>query len=54
MIFPIALVLAAASLAVAPPSKGPVLPFLEDDYNKALSLALEMKVPIFVDAWAPW
>ena len=36
------------------PAPAPVLPFIEDDYEKALSLAKQKKVPIFVEAWAPW
>ena len=51
--FALALLLGAASLAAAP-SSGPVLPFIEDDYGKALSEARAKKVPIFVEAWAPW
>ncbi len=51
----LALLLASAALAETPaPSAAPVLPFIEDDYGKALSLAREKKVPIFVEAWAPW
>jgi tetratricopeptide (TPR) repeat protein len=30
------------------------LPFIEDDYVAALALAKKGKVPLFVDAWAPW
>ena len=30
------------------------LPFVEDDYARALSEATARGVPIFVDAWAPW
>ena len=30
------------------------LPFIEDDYGRAVALARQQKVPIFVDAWAPW
>ena len=52
-LFALALLLGAASLAAAP-SSGPVLPFIEDDYGKALSEARAKKVPIFVEAWAPW
>jgi hypothetical protein len=51
--FALALLLGAASLAAAPSSE-PVLPFIEDDYGKALSEARAKKVPIFVEAWAPW
>jgi hypothetical protein len=32
----------------------PALPFIEDDYPKALALARERSLPLFVDAWAPW
>jgi len=50
------LLAASAALAASAPAPtvAPVLPFIEDDYGKALSLAREKKVPIFVEAWAPW
>ncbi|HZZ85334.1 MAG TPA: hypothetical protein VFE30_12405 [Anaeromyxobacteraceae bacterium] len=57
------LLLAALStlvLAVASPARAssaprrPALPFVEDDYPKALALARARKLPLFVDAWAPW
>ena len=31
-----------------------VLPFLSDDYTRAVAQAKARKVPIFVEAWAPW
>jgi tetratricopeptide (TPR) repeat protein len=31
-----------------------VLPFIEDDYSRALAAAKARNVPLFVDAWAPW
>jgi hypothetical protein len=31
-----------------------VLPFIEDDYAKAVARAKSKNVPIFVEAWAPW
>ncbi|HEX9502555.1 MAG TPA: hypothetical protein VGA10_12965 [Thermoanaerobaculia bacterium] len=31
-----------------------VLPFIDNDYSKALAQAKKKNVPIFVDAWAPW
>lgn len=31
-----------------------VLPFIENDYPKAVALAKARHVPIFVEAWAPW
>jgi hypothetical protein len=30
------------------------LPFIEDDYGRALAEARASKKAIFVDAWAPW
>lgn len=30
------------------------LPFIEDDYARALAAAKSRHVPIFVEAWAPW
>ena len=30
------------------------LPFIEDDYGRALAEARARDVPIFVEAWAPW
>jgi hypothetical protein len=31
-----------------------MVPFIEDDYAKAVAQAKVKKVPIFVEAWAPW
>jgi len=30
------------------------LPFIEDDYPRALAEARAKKLPLFVDVWAPW
>jgi len=30
------------------------LPFIRDDYPKALAEAKQRKLPIFVECWAPW
>lgn len=30
------------------------VPFIEDDVERALSLAREKHLPVFVEAWAPW
>ena len=35
-------------------SKSEALSFIEDDYPRALAEARARKVPLFVDAWAPW
>jgi hypothetical protein len=51
------LALAAPVLAQsgAPATKSPpILPFIEDDYARALAQAHARKLPIFVEAWAPW
>ena len=46
------LLIAALLAAIALPAMS--LPFIENDYSKALSLAKAKNLPIFVDAWAPW
>ena len=33
---------------------GAPLPFIEDDYSRALAEAKTKGVPLFVDVWAPW
>lgn len=30
------------------------LPFIQDDYTRALAEARARKVPLFIEAWAPW
>lgn len=59
----LALALSAASALAAPaPAPAPkaaahpkpVVPFIEDDYARAVDEAKARKVPIFVEAWAPW
>lgn len=30
------------------------LPFLNDDFGKARAQAVQRKLPIFVECWAPW
>lgn len=47
----LALLASAAVTATASASK---LPFIQDDYAKARSLAAERKLPLFVECWAPW
>jgi hypothetical protein len=32
----------------------PVVPFLEDDFGRALALAKERQLPVFIEGWAPW
>jgi len=50
-LFPAAL---AAALLAAPAPGGEVLPFIADDYPKALAAARSAKKPVFLEAWAPW
>jgi tetratricopeptide (TPR) repeat protein len=51
---------ALAGCASSGPKSGPAggdhgaLPFIEDDYPRALAEARKRKVPLFVDGWAPW
>lgn len=49
-----AAMLLSATLAGQMRAAEPVLPFIKDDYAKAVAEAKTKKVPIFVDAWAPW
>jgi hypothetical protein len=51
-----------ASLAVPSPGAAPsakeagkeILPFIADDYPRALATARAQSKPIFLEAWAPW
>ena len=31
-----------------------VLPFIQDDYTRALAEARARKLPLFIETWAPW
>lgn len=47
--------LAALALALAlPAAAAPGLPFVADDYPRALADARARNVPLVVDVWAPW
>jgi hypothetical protein len=50
------IVLAAAPTLSAATNgqRKPALPFIENDYPKALVEARAKKLPIFAEAWAPW
>jgi len=48
------LALAGAAAAAPSTSAKSVLPFIQDDYPRALSEARARKVPIFIEASAPW
>ena len=51
-----ALPLTLALLTLSAPAKRAAspLPFIEDDYPRALAEAQAKKLPLFVDVWAPW
>jgi hypothetical protein len=42
------------SKAGARPAARKAVPFIEDDYPKALALARARKLPLFIESWAPW
>jgi hypothetical protein len=57
------LALPAAAHAAAParqvkhasaPAWKPAVPFIEDDFGRALALAKARKLPVFIEGWAPW
>ena len=65
--FSLALVVALAAPAAAAPARAasaakpkraapphPALPFIQNDYPRALAEARARKVPLFIEAWAPW
>ena len=54
LLFVFAAVAASVSLASTSAPPRDVLPFIADDYPKALAAARAQSVPIFVEAWAPW
>jgi hypothetical protein len=46
--------LALGATISAVPATPSGLPWIEDDYARALSAARSKGVPMFVEAWAPW
>ena len=50
----LAALLAASASSFASGAAKDVLPFIADDYPKALALARAEKKPIFLETWAPW
>jgi len=46
------LLLTATPLAAAGTREA--VPFIENDYTKAVARAKAKNLPLFVDAWAPW
>jgi hypothetical protein len=48
------LVVAAISSIEGAAVRPPALPFIENDFEKALAGAQASKKPLFVEVWAPW
>jgi hypothetical protein len=59
-LFVVGLLACTASRTSAPEAtaaaahEGASLPFIEDDYDRALTEAKAKGLPLFVDTWAPW
>jgi hypothetical protein len=43
-----------ASLVLSTLAARAELPFVENDWKKAVARASAQNVPVFVEAWAPW
>ena len=41
-------------LLTTPLAAKEVVPFIDNDYAKAIAHAKAKNVPVFVEAWAPW
>ena len=48
------LLAAAGPVAASAADLERALPFVADDYGKALAEARAQKLPLFIEAWAPW
>jgi hypothetical protein len=44
----------AAPAAAAPVAESRALPFISNDYARALAEARARAMPLFIEAWAPW
>lgn len=53
VVVPLVLTAALTSFA-APVEPREAVPFIHDDYARALQQARAKGLPLFVDAWAPW
>ena len=45
---------AAGAGAKAKPAAKAILPWIEDEYTRAVADAKARKLPLFVESWAPW
>ena len=48
------LLLASLLLVASAAQAKEVLPWIENDYTKAIARAKSADLPVFVEAWAPW
>lgn len=48
------LLLALLATVYSTTARAAGLPFIENDFEKAVARAKAKNVPIFVEAWAPW
>jgi hypothetical protein len=46
--------LALAATLAAAKERPPALPFIENDFDKAVAAAKTAARPVFVEVWAPW
>nr|UXE45695.1 thiol:disulfide interchange protein DsbD [uncultured bacterium] len=46
--------LLVAAMTVSAADVVPVVPFIEDDYRRAVQEARRRNLPLFIDTWAPW
>jgi hypothetical protein len=53
-LWPVLLALALLASPAAAADIEKALPFVTDDYGKALAEARSQKLPLFIEAWAPW
>lgn len=48
------MVVAAVSSIEGAATRTQTLPFIENDFEKALSSANKSRKPLFIEVWAPW
>ena len=53
-LIPAALALGVVAAPAAAADIQKALPFIADDYAKALAEARGQRLPLFIEAWAPW
>jgi hypothetical protein len=53
-IVPAALALGLAAAVVPAADVQKALPFIADDYPRAVAEARAQRLPLFIGAWAPW